>query len=824
MDRNRTPIILSLIAILAISLFFRLYPLLTFVPHTVEEKASLIAIARLKKQVFNQVERQYPHISPFEKEQLRKKLFNEILHKEKGKIQQSILSLALKMKQQEPNQRNFPYLLGSDSYYYFGLTENILHQGKLGPKIRGSKYFNPLMLAPEGHWEPITLHPYIGALIYKLLKIFYPHIKPMTAVSFTPLLISIVAIWLFYLLCRFLNLPPISSLLGTLYFSLAPIFLRRSALGWYDNDPYNVLFPLIIFSIFFYEQRHWTSRKSLLAPLSLIATFVIYSLFWQGWVYFFAITMGTSVVISLLHKTLLPPSKGSLSSIWLMVLIAFGTFVGISLIFGFHDFFLLFQEGGKALKNFLQPQFNQWPDVFLSVGELKQTSFAKLNSLLGGPVFTIIAFIGLIPNIKFILKRTYPYSLFATTILLYFFASLFITMGAERFAILLLVPISILFAQGLQFLIEKQNTLLQKVLRHKQALYIFIVSMAVLFVAIPLKTAHEMMLTWRPIYNDIWDSVLKTIKKETPPQSIINSWWTPGHFIKAIANRRVTFDGATLNVPQAYWMANVFLSQNENLAVGILRMLNNSANEATTYLQKEGFPLSKAVEIVKSILPFSKEKSLALLSSKLSKKQIRHLLALTHSTPPPSFLLLTNELVEKNIQFSFIGHWNFAAVEAINKDPDSKKTIPPKNSPEYMSFLWQLIGGAPHYSGPLAEVGRKGDWLLFEQNLKINLVDKRASIASRKYGKGIPFSIIYTEAGQMKEKIFPSANLKYSVVLSKKETQYTAILMDTPLARSLLIRLYFFDGVGLRYFKPFIKKEDLTGRTTIFVYKILWPN
>ena len=39
---------------------------------------------------------------------------------------------------------------------------------------------------------------------------------------------------------------------------------------------------------------------------------------------------------------------------------------------------------------------------------------------------------------------------------------------------------------------------------------------------------------------------------DNPENSIITTWWPPGHFIKSMAQRRVTFDGATINFPQAY--------------------------------------------------------------------------------------------------------------------------------------------------------------------------------------------------------------------------------------------------------------------------------
>jgi len=64
--------------------------------------------------------------------------------------------------------------------------------------------------------------------------------------------------------------------------------------------------------------------------------------------------------------------------------------------------------------------------------------------------------------------------------------------------------------------------------------------------------------------------------------------------------------------------------------------------------------------------------------------------------------------------------------------------------------------------------------------------------------------------------------LNYSVVLYQEEGQYTARLMDHALANSLIMKLYYFDGQGMQYFKPLILSHDLTGRTRIKVFKVIY--
>jgi len=398
--------------------------------------------------------------------------------------------------------------------------------------------------------------------------------------------------------------------------------------------------------------------------------------------------------------------------------------------------------------------------------------------------------------------------------------------GAQRFILLWIVPLSILFPLGLKSLWEILENYRQKA--YPSAVMKKIFSSAAILIALGLMIVRvhasyvEVPSLLNRIYNDVWDKAFNQIKQKTPPDSIVNTWWPPGHFIKAMADRRVTFDGATINKPQAYWLANVFLATDEQKALGILRMLNDSANLATEYLQEIGIPLSKAVHLLKDITPLNEAKAKAKIGSFLTPQQTDHLLSLTHKPPPPSYLLIYNEFVESNIQLSFVGNWNFEESERLNRDPQFIAKLPSKNSPEYISFLWKMAGGRPRYSEPLNLLGQHQNILLFAENVQIDLNDMICKINSPKFGVGTPLSIFYEKDGRMAEKVFPGANLPYSVLYSDHDGAPQCILMDRNIAKSLLMQLYYFDGKGLRYLRPVVKETDLTRRTQIDVYEVDW--
>ena len=814
----------------SIGIYFRLYPLLTNASHESEEKAMLLVISNLRKTVALSVERQNPHLAKTQKNVLMKDHFDRLLRADRDKIRVLAQKLARQMDENSISPPKPPYLLESDSFLYYGLTENIMRTGHMSDTVKGSKYLNKLMLAPLGHWEPLNLHPYVGYFIYKIMSWFDPHVWSMYAVSFTPLVVMCLAVAAFLTVCRILECSPLISFLGSVNLVLASIFLKRSMFGWYDNDPYNIFFPFCILAVLFYGLKYAHSIKKLVVVGGISSLLIAgYALFWQGWVFLESILVISGILILIYNHFFLKRKSYSKSLLIYFTVVTLGSFVGIGMIFGFKEFFTLFQEGWTALQNFLKPQLSFWPDLYIGVGELRKSSLPYIIDLTGGYVSFAIAIIGLIVySIRLLFSARKESQLPLIVILTFAVFAVMMTLGAERFAILCLIPLSLFFTLGLQWLfnfLEKKFPLQIPLSETSQNFSLHLLILPVIFTALPIFTAQqETPALLNQIYNDVWDQALTKIKTETPADSIINTWWPPGHFIKTVAERRVTFDGATINQPQGYWLANVFLTDDENQSLGLLRMLNNSANQGAEYLISQGLKISETVDLLTSITPLSSSAAKEKLESRLSDEQIEHLLTLTHKDPPPSYLFLYNDLVEKNLQLSFVGHWNFQKIEKINSHSTLRQSVLHLDFPSYIQFLWRMVGGPPKYSDILGPIAQNGSQVIFQNNVQINLEKKECLIDSPKFGHGSPQGLIYEDGDQLVEKKFFRTKLPYSVILFKRLGAYNCILLDTDLAKSMLIRLYFLEGKGLKYFIPFSHDVDTTGTTEIYVYRIDWDN
>jgi hypothetical protein len=814
-----------------LGIYLRLYTLQNNINHNTEEKATILVLNNLRRAINQGIEKTNPSLSDAQKQKLTKNQFDQTLRNQSLKVKESIQQAARQLDEKAPHTKKHFYLLASDSYYYYNLTENILNTGSISDKIQGSKYFNALMNAPNGYWEPLKLYPYVGYSIYKTLTLFVPDISLMEAVSYTPLFFTVLILFVFLLGCLILGYSVEISFIGAVYLLCIPIFLRRSMFGWYDDDPPNIFFLFTILTVFFYGLKHYLNRRvARICAVICSVLFMLYALFWQGWVFLASIIATSAVLIVLYNHFIRQKKKDTPQLMTYSLLTMLGIFLGIALIFGPKEFFALFHEGWVALQDFLNPHLSSWPDLYIAVGELLSPTPEKWLEMMGGLFFVGTGVLGLLTGgIQLFRKPNHQTNFAIIVLILFALISSKLSLGAQRFETLCLIPFAFAFPMGLQFLWDIIQQLIKKhiplIKESPFGQFLLLIILTSILTILPFQAARRITPDiLNKIFNTTWDNVLIKIKNETPTDSIINTWWPPGHFIKAIAQRRVTFDGATINKPQSYWLANAFLTTDERMSAGILRMLNNSGNAATDYLVQQKLPLAQAIDLLKKIAPLNITDAKKVLSSTLNPTQIDHLLALTHANPPPSYLLIYQDMAENSLQFSFVGNWDFKKVTQINSDPILKNRVPARNSKAYVPFLWKLAGGPPRYSPELMPVLEKDGHIIFENNIQVNFNNLTCSINSPKFGKGIPESIFYKGQQGFTEQKLANANLPYCVMILKNGPTTKCMLAESDLAKSMLLRLFYYEGQGLNIFEPFADERDTTQRTKILVYKLNWDH
>ncbi len=824
---KKTLAVLGFLSIYLFCLLLRLYPLFSFSDSDSYEKATLLTIAQLKSQSLAQARQQFAEESGADIKRQAKKIFDQRLKDDSNRVKEIIDQRARKIFLSK-GVRPRPYLLAADSYNYYGLTKNLIETGNLSETIKGSKFLNKKMLAPLGHMEPLNAHPYLGAYLFQMVRFFSPKADLMFTLCFIPVILTILGFCALFFCARCYNIRIPFIIISSFFLFLAPIILRRTSFGWYDNDPYNIIFPFLILGL--YAKTFSSQRKSFLWAFVLCLCFSLYSLFWHGWGLIFGIII-LSGLIHLITEILLRSDRSCIKKNGQSFGIIFlGTFLGIGLLFGFTEFFVLLEEGLRALKDFLNPELSLWPNVYFNVGELHRMPLDQLISHCGGYLFFLIGLFAVFAWLyqSLIAKNNKEQRLLVPAFILYIvlFA---LSLKAQRFSLLFVVPAGIFFALGLNLIWNfLMNLKKNKPSKRKIGYFGLWGVSCLILIASAIQSgmkAYATIFNWRPIVNQTWEEALLKIKNDTPDNSIINTWWPPGHFITSMADRRVTFDGATINVPQAYWLSCFFLNQDEKEALGILRMLNNSANQASELLMNSGIPIERAVKHLKAIVPLNKKQASQYLHKlPLTGKHIRQLLDLTHKKPPPSYIFLYKDLIEKNLELSFIAHWDFRKVREINQDRNALEEIPRSDPKKFVRYIWnKLLTEAPlKYSETLGQILRESNKIYFQQGIMVDLGRMSARINSEKFGQGIPQMLIFQKDGQLIEKPLENSNLPAAIVLLKNAAGYECILMDIALARSLLMKLYYFQGAHCKYLRLFSHHSNPTKRTKILIYEVLW--
>ncbi|MBI4308854.1 MAG: hypothetical protein HY591_00830, partial [Candidatus Omnitrophica bacterium] len=147
--------------------YIRLYPLWGHLWSPTGEQATLTVLVNLKKSLLEQILAQSPQMPLDQSDRLASDKLNEVLRSDNARVRHAIEQANQAFARQKGPAQDPIYLLEADPFYFYNLTENIAVKGRMADTIKGHQYFNPLMGAPHGYWQPLSLHPYVGFYVYK---------------------------------------------------------------------------------------------------------------------------------------------------------------------------------------------------------------------------------------------------------------------------------------------------------------------------------------------------------------------------------------------------------------------------------------------------------------------------------------------------------------------------------------------------------------------------------------------------------------------------------------------------------------------------------
>jgi dolichyl-diphosphooligosaccharide--protein glycosyltransferase len=137
-----------------------------------------------------------------------------------------------------------------DPYYQFSITQHMVNYGLLSP-YWPTHWINTMKWFPDGLDMSTSLPalPMTAAVLYQIVSLFGAKIDLMTFTSILPAVIAIVSCYILYLIGKDMGGRTVG-LFSALFLALAPSFLQRSSLGFFDTEVPGVL-GLVLFIFLF---------------------------------------------------------------------------------------------------------------------------------------------------------------------------------------------------------------------------------------------------------------------------------------------------------------------------------------------------------------------------------------------------------------------------------------------------------------------------------------------------------------------------------------------------------------------------------------------
>ncbi|HCD37928.1 MAG TPA: hypothetical protein DEQ77_04260 [Candidatus Omnitrophica bacterium] len=816
-------LLLCLALTVGMNLYFRSFPI--HFPQF-RKQAKVITEQNLYTLAQQQINKGFPSLSGLAKQNLINAFLADYKKKMGPEIKKQLRQEYHRLKDIYQDEHGQTYLMELDCWHWARYVENVYRLGHPGDIIIDGKQFDTLMFSPSGYALASSHFLfYLSAFLYKGF-IVIKQIPLFTFLFYLPLFFSAIFITLLYLFCyqRWGNL---AAIISCMFIGLSPSFVAHSSAGWFDMDILNLLFPFL--TVWAYLKAYGSvSIKSRLLWICCASFWVgLLSFTWVGW-WFIAIIILIYELFSFLYLTLkhYVDRENTLSlakqHLFTLILFLFLCVLWIIFITGTQPLEILRNElkMGFQLNN---PRGESiWPNTFHTVDELRVATFFELaRASCGIPLFIVSLIALLYLRLRTIRDGNYRSEQreYIMLLLIWLMAFLYGCSKGSRFGMFLPLPLGI----ALGWVISD----IYRHFRDKKATLGLCAILAVWGMAnfeIINRTSRYAQGNF-PLMNDAWYQVLTDIKKNTPPDAVLNSWWDFGDWFKVVCRRKVIFDGQSQQYPQAYWMARVLIANNEREAIGILRMLNNGGNKVFEILNAHLKDAFQSVFLIEKLILSEPKEAQEMLANVLPDPLSKEVFSLLYRKPPKAYFIVDPTMKGKMSSISYLGNWDFVKVflsqhaaamtEKQISDYFAKQGITPEavnNAYREVLLLSQndinaWLSRKSIFFSELEKAKEQNNTVFFNNGLVYTPKEKIIHIYSQgKYTT--PKSLFLFDNNTFEEITYPQSDFNYSVLIFKKQDEYFSIILSPELAQSMFSRLYFLNGSGLKYFKPFLEEKN----------------
>jgi len=838
------PLALILIAIL-VSSYFRLQP--AYLPIT-DDWAESSIYSYYKSGISNDIAQQYPNLPEQNRNALVEEEFNNFLETNSNQIKLEIDTLSQQYKNEFQDDTGQTYLLAIDPYYWYAEASNYVEYGQFGDDYNeeGERIFS-LRNGREGKSTPsIVFHPLLGAWLYKLANIFNKNLSLMSVMFFMPVILIGLSLIPAFFIGRKVG-GNLGGFFVAILIAVNSALLGRTPAGFSDTDSYNILFPLFITWMFIeaLDAKNW--KKSVLYSSLAALLCGLYATTWLGWWYIFDFILATALIYLIyqliinykvikqgLLKYLLIPS---IKNIFIFIgMFFFGSALFTTVFRNFSSFTMVFRGPFRviALKEVAVSKI--WPNVFTTVAEFNEVKLAAIIPQMGGNILFFLAILGIILTVtkKDLLgKIDLKYAIFLT---IWLIGTAYGFTKGMRFVILMVPGFAIAVGASVGIIYQYLSNWAIKEIKINEYITKVVLVLVICILLIPsFSAASSVAKSEIPSMNDDWYEALTKIRDNTN-DAIITSWWDFGHWFFAISERRVTFDGANQG-ERIHWVGKSLLTSDENVSVGLLRMLNCGQQEPVHVLEEffDGDTV-RAVNVLNQMMVLNdKEEAIQyLFDESLDSSQIAEIISITYCDDIIEQYYITSEdMVSKAGVWGHFGSWNFEKASMYQNTNSLSRNeaikyltenfgLTEEQADQYHYEIQSTSGDSwvspwPGYLSGFSSCEKlseeeiqcssstQGGYISF----KIDLNSYNVSIENN--DDLFPNSIVYATENSIEEKEFSGSLTGFSLVLVPNGYSFKVMVTDPLQAKSMFTQLFFFDGHGLECFEKFDDRQQVTG-------------
>lgn len=831
------------------------------------------------------------------------------------------------------NNHTYTFLGDLDSYFYLRQARNIEQKNMVCDAIIDGRCRDTYKIAPLGDDAVPSMHPYGIFYLYKILHIFNPKVNLMQAAFLIPTLIALITtIAAFFIGRRLMNTTAgfFAAMFVSLSPMFITRTLGSDTDIW--NVMFPLLIVWIISETFHAEALWKKISLTVLAGLTMGLFGFAWGAWWYIFDFVIAaliIYLGIIILKNYIRHRRLKHVISEEIKVMAIVLgvLLISTMIFVTLFNSFDSFKNAFYDPiTRAQTMKFATNTDEWPNVITTVAEMNEASVSTIigQTSFGINALFVLALLGIIfslikrnPGLKEYLLIGFSAILFmyltsssgtsfgiitylillmipllialglfifdkdenkahkldikpALLFMIWFVGMMYASTKGVRFILLLTPVFGIALGITLGYLYQYFTRLLSEQIHIQERLSKIIVFLLLcLILIIPIQAGIASGKNFVPSMTKGWWDSLEKIKEESKPDAIINSWWDFGHWFKYVADRRVTLDGASQNLPAAHWLGRTLQTNSEKESVAILRMLDCGSNTFFEKINEKYRDTEKSQNVVKEAIMMNKSEAIKYLES-MGFTNAEEIVKFSHCDPPENYFITSEDMVGKAGVWAHFGLWDFDKAYIINN-------VRPKSLSEGTALLRERfnysseeatriyyevqalqadreindwIAPWPSYAGGLIGCQESSSKLVecklnmaIGNNGQTTTVIDRAIVNLTKPENSEMILAFYDQTGRKVQEIsgsfydlaiidnttkkYRSSNATVSLAMllnidrQGNQTSYTALISDPLLIDSTFTKLFFLDGKNMKSFEKFYDTTDITG-SRIIIWKVKW--